>query len=142
MPKEKEGRFVDVGRAESEIVEPNQEVKEEFSEAAGLSSGGRRLIDELQEHHSKTPKLSGGDLDAAWDRADAGEETVGGSAPTPDQAVVDELGGALGLTYEDNEPLDTQEKMAERDHRRWELDPASSEDYNRRIKHEGEYEEE
>jgi hypothetical protein len=96
---------------------------------------------ELREHHATSPELSGGDIDAAWDRADVGEETVGGSSSTPDQDVVDQLGEAVGLTYEYNEPLDTERKVAKRDDRRWELDPASSEGYAMRISHEGEYEE-
>jgi hypothetical protein len=67
---------------------------------------------------------------------------VGGSSPTPDQDVVAQLGEAVGLTYQDNEPLDTEKKISKRDDRRWELDPASSEGYKMRVKHEGEYEEE
>src|SRR5581483_7353313 len=42
--------------------------------------------------------LAGGDVDAAGD-GDVGEETVGGSTPTPDQDVVDDLGRAVGVTY-------------------------------------------
>jgi hypothetical protein len=42
--------------------------------------------------------------------------------------VVDELGQALGITYEDDEPLQTEEKLRERDRSRWELDPESAED--------------
>jgi Family of unknown function (DUF6335) len=49
---------------------------------------------------------------------------------------------ALGLTYEDNEPLNTNEKLEARDLHRWELDPASSAGYEERMKREGEYEEE
>jgi hypothetical protein len=56
-----------------------------------------------------------------------GEESVGGRNPTPDQDVVEELGKAVGLIYEDREPLHTTEKIAARDEHRWELDPASSE---------------
>ena len=74
-------------------------------------------------------------------RADAGEETVGGTVPTPDQDIVEDLGRAVGITYEDDEPLHTTEKLEERDRHRWELDPASSENYDKRIKHEGEFEE-
>jgi hypothetical protein len=84
------------------------------------------------------PKLSGGDVDAAWEHADVGEETVGGSSPTPDQDVVDELGEAAGITYSDTEPLHTTEKVERRDERRWELDPASSDDYQARIEKERE----
>ena len=77
--------------------------------------------------------LSGGDVDATWSGTDAGEETVGGSNPTPDQDVVQELGEAVGLTYEDAEPLRFGDKMAERDAQRWELNPASSEGYQERL---------
>ena len=57
--------------------------------------------------------LTGGDIDAAWDQADVGDETVGGSSPTPDQDIVDEIGKALGVTYADGEPLHTTEKIAD-----------------------------
>jgi|SRR5690242_17615969 hypothetical protein len=134
-------RFLDGSEAKIEAHNPSSEVLEEFAEAAKLDSGGQLLIRELREHHSKTPVLSAGDIDAAWDQADAGEETVGGSSPTPDQDVVDQIGEAVGLTYEDNEPLDTEKKVAKRDDRRWELDPASSEGHAKRASHEGEYEE-
>jgi len=78
--------------------------------------------------------LSGGDVDAARDGTDAGEETVGGSNPTPDQDVVDELGEAVGITYEDAEPLRFGDKLADRDAHRWELNPASSEEYQDRLR--------
>jgi hypothetical protein len=73
--------------------------------------------------------VAGGDIDAAWDQADAGEETVGGTTPTPDQDLVDEIGRAVGIEYEDAEPLHTTEKVERRDQHRWELHPASSEDF-------------
>jgi len=130
--------FIDAGDAESEEYQADEEVTEEFAEAQRLASGGEQLKRELREHHSRTPQLSGGDIDADWAGADVGDETVGGSSPTPDQDVVDELGEAVGLTYEDNEPLHSTEKVEERDRRRWELDPASSEDYNDRVNREGE----
>ena len=72
--------------------------------------------------------LTGGDIDAAWDQAMVGDETVGGSSPTPDQDIVDEIGKALGVTYAEGEPLRTTEKIEWRDEERWELHPASSED--------------
>lgn len=76
--------------------------------------------------------LAGGDIDAAWDQAGAGEETVGGSSPTPDQDIVDEIGRAVGVGYEDSEPLQPTEKLERRDAQRWELHPASSEDFAER----------
>ena len=138
MEDKEKDQFIDAGTAESEQYEPNEEVLREFAEAQRLSSGGEALRRELREHHSRTPDLAAGDIDADWARADIGEETVGGSSPTPDQDIVEELGEAVGLTYEDNEPLHTTEKVEERDRRRWELDPASSEDYNDRVNREGE----
>jgi len=138
MADKDKDRFIDAGTAESEQYEPGEEVQQEFADAQRLASGGDQLKRELREHHSRTPDLSAGDLDADWGRADIGEETVGGSSPTPDQDIVEELGEAVGLTYEDNEPLHTTEKVEERDRKRWELDPASSEDYNDRVNHEGE----
>lgn len=147
MEEKKEKQFIDADQLlashETKINDPDlsREVLEEFVDAAKQSSGAQLLFRELREHHATSPELSGGDIDAAWDRADVGEETVGGSSPTPDQDVVDQLGEAVGLTYEDNEPLDIERKVAKRDDRRWELDPASSEGYEMRVKHEGEYEE-
>ena len=146
MEEKKENQFIDADRLldsyEAKIYDPSlsPEVLEEFVDAAKLNSGSQLLMKELREYHATSPELSGGDIDAAWDQADVGEETVGGSTPTPDQDVVDQLGVAVGLIYADNEPLDTEEKITKRDDRRWELDPASSEGYKMRVSHEGEYE--
>jgi hypothetical protein len=54
---------------------------------------------------------------------------VGGSTAIPGQNDVDELGKAIGVTYADGEELKIGEKQRSRDEHRWELDPASSEDY-------------
>ena len=139
MAKKKKEQFIDMGRVESEKFEPTEEVRDEFDEAAQFGSAGQ-LIEKLREHHSTSPVLSGGDVDAAWEDADVGEESVGGGNPTPDQSVVEELGKAVGLIYEDGELLHTTEKIEARDEHRWELDPASSEGFDARMKHEGEYE--
>ncbi len=98
------------------------------------------MIKKLREHNATSPALSGGDVDAAWEDADVGEESVGGGNPTPDQNVVDELGEAMGVNYEDGEPLHTEEKLEDRDKNRWELNPASSEGFDGRMNREGEYE--
>ena len=115
-----------VAEKSAQYTEDN-EIKTVFKERQELAVGGRKeLQQELEDHHSKSPELSGGDLDADWQSADmAGEEAVGGTVPTPDQDVVDELGQALGVTYEDDEPLQGGEKILERDRNRWELDPKS-----------------
>jgi hypothetical protein len=94
---------------------------------------GRDLDSKLRTPQRGVPELSAGDIDAAWDRGDEGEETVGGSNPTPDQDIVEDLGKAVGVTYSENEPLRLGEKEEERDSQRSELDPASSEDYKERT---------
>jgi hypothetical protein len=77
---------------------------------------------EAAQHTSTSPKLSGGDVDADWQRAEAdGEETVGGTVATPDQSVVDELGEALGVPRAPDEEVRTSEEILEgRDAYRWE----------------------
>ena len=117
----------EVARLSASYTE-DEEIEADFAERQQLAAGGRRVLEEeLDEHHSQSPTLSGGDLDADWQSANqAGEETVGGSVPTPDQDRVDELGEAAGLTYQDDEPLGGEDKILERDRKRWELDPESA----------------
>ena len=50
-----------------------------------------------------------------------------------DAEVVDEIGAAVGLTYAADEQLRAGDKEAERDAHRWELDPASADDYAART---------
>jgi hypothetical protein len=50
-----------------------------------------------------------------------------------DHDVVEEIGRAMGVIYCEDEQLKIGPKEAERDHHRWELDPASSEDYRQRL---------
>lgn len=93
-------------------------------------SGRRELRDARLEHNETSPELTGGDVDADWEDAYAGgDEAPGGDNPTPDQDRVDDIGKALGIEYQDNEELKGADKIAERDRKRWELDPASAEDY-------------
>ncbi len=93
-------------------------------------SGRKRLQDAKEEHTETSPVLTGGDVDADWEDAySVGDEAPGGDNPTPDQDRVDDIGKALGVTYDDNEELKASDKIADRDKHRWELDPASSEDY-------------
>jgi hypothetical protein len=116
----------------------DEEILEDFSERQGLAAGGRQKLEEkLNNHNSLDPSLSGGDVDAAWETsAQSGEESVGGSVSTPDQDVVDEIGEALGVTFNDDEPL--RDKLDERDRNRWELNPASTDDEDQEEDEEGE----
>jgi hypothetical protein len=92
---------------------------------------GRAALRQAKKAHTETsPALTAGDVDADWEDAYAvGDEAPGGDNPTPDQDVVDEIGAALGVTYQDDEELKAADKIIERDRHRWELDPASAEDY-------------
>jgi hypothetical protein len=95
---------------------------------------GRAEIAEARQNHSGMGQaITGGDLDVnVEDAYFAGEEAPGGDNPTPDQDIVDDIGKALGVQYEDNEELKAVDKVSQRDRNRWELDPASAEDYKDR----------
>jgi hypothetical protein len=99
--------------------------------ASAARSGRRELHEKFAKHTETSPALTGGDIDADWESAYAvGDEAPGGDNPTPDQDIVDDIGRAVGVEYEDNEELKGDKKIADRDKRRWELDPASAEDYD------------
>lgn len=134
MPKSKQDSYVDAGRLESEKFEPDAETKEEFAEAALSGGNNGELIERLIEESTNSHRARGAHPETAWKDEGGSEEVVGGANPTPDQDVVEEIGRAMGLTYEDNEPLGLDEKLHARDLHRWELDPASSEDYQERMK--------
>ena len=102
-----------------------------------VTSGSEKLANRLRENPGLDPTLSGGDIDAQWEMAESqGDEAAGGSTPTPGQNNTDEIGSAIGVTYQDNEELSAGEKERSRDKNRWELDPASSDDYLDRVKDE------
>jgi hypothetical protein len=102
-------------------------------QGSAARTGRAELAERLRQHGSITPAITAGDLDADWENAYfSGDEAPGGDNPTPDQDVVEDIGEALGLKYEDNEELKAADKVVERDKHRWELDPASSEDYKER----------
>ncbi|QLE59112.1 DUF6335 family protein [Nostoc sp. TCL26-01] len=114
-----------------------QEITESYGtgvkDLPGYNIGGRVLQQRRQEYTETSPELTGGDVDAYWQDADAvGDEAVGGTSPTPDQNVTEELEAAVGLEMDDKAFLRTNEILEQRDDRRWELDPMSSEDYQDR----------
>jgi len=100
-----------------------------------ISAGSQQLAERLQNNRGTDPTLSGGDIDARWEDAESGgDETVGGSTATPGRNDLDKIGEAVGVAYADGEVLKVGEKEEDRDKHRWELDPASSEDYADRTK--------
>ena len=97
-------------------------------------SGRKGLEANIRKHNDMSPALTGGDVDADWENAYfSGDEAPGGDNLTPDQEDVDDMGKALGVQYQDNEELQGSEKVIQRDQHRWELDPASSDDYKDRT---------
>ena len=116
--------------AEAEVV-PSAPSTLGYEGGSSAARSGRSGMREALTQHTETgPALTGGDVDASWEDAYAvGDEAPGGDNPTPDQDRVDDIGKALGVQYEDNEELKGAEKIHDRDRHRWELDPASSDDY-------------
>lgn len=123
------GTNVDLVMDQIDDYTDDGDVLEDFADRQGFAGHSGDLLDRLREHTGKSPVLSGSDIDANWERADqVGEEAAGGTVATPDQDIVEELGEALGVTYDDTEPLRTEDKLEARDQNRWELNPASADD--------------
>ena len=117
-------------REEEELV-PSPPSSLDLDRTASAARTGRHEYEQkLREHTSTGPALTGGDIDADWEDAETvGDEAPGGDNPTPDQDIVDEIGRAVGIEYDDDEELQGGEEVAERDRHRWELDPASKDDF-------------
>ncbi|HEX4914536.1 MAG TPA: DUF6335 family protein [Vicinamibacterales bacterium] len=99
--------------------------------ASAARTGRAELKDRLRKNTSASPALTSGDVDADWESAESvGDEAPGGDNPTPDQDVVDDIGRALGVEYEDDEELQGGAEIADRDRNRWELDPSSKDDFD------------
>jgi hypothetical protein len=69
------------------------------------------------------------EIDADWEDVNrAGSETFAGDNPTPDQSDVEANAHAMGIDFQDNEPLDFTEKLEKRDRDRYELNEDSKAD--------------
>jgi len=102
----------------------------EDRQLAAARTGHEELGAALRKHTANSPELTAGDIDADWQDAYAiGDETPGGDNPTPDQNRVDLIGKAIGTEYADDQELEGGDEIRKRDKKRWELDPASSEDW-------------
>ncbi len=123
-------------RLADEDVTPGAPSTLGYAKKASAAESGHQMYNQKKREHTEGgTELTGGDLDSDWNDAySSGEETPGGDMPTPDQDVVEEIGRALGVEYEDAEELKGSDKIVERDKNRWEFDPASAEDYDDRNK--------
>lgn len=124
---------------ENEVVEMTSENEialggiEDLSGVEDRNTGEARIIDNLQEHTANDPVITGGDIDADLEQAEVvGEEAVGGTTSTPDQNNVDELAASVGTEVFDQQDRYATDELEQRDSRRWELEPKSSEDYQER----------
>ena len=101
-------------------------------QGSAARTGRAEIAQNKREHHGMDG-VTAGDPDVDIDDAYfTGEEAPGGDNPTPDQDIVEDIGKSLGVTYDDSEELKGANKLEQRDKHRWELDPASSEDYKDR----------
>ena len=98
--------------------------------ASSAKSGRAEMKEKLAKNNSGGAAITAGDVDADWQSAESiGDEAPGGDNPTPDQDVVDDIGRALGVEYDDDEELQGGAEIADRDRNRWELDPSSKDDF-------------
>ncbi len=100
-----------------------------------IRAGSAKLADRLQNDGLADPVITAGDFDANWESAQfSGDESAVSSMSVPGTSDVDAVGAAMGISYAPDEELKIGEKERDRDKHRWELDPASSEDYRDRNK--------
>lgn len=136
------GREVDplfAGSPGEEGPAPNIPSTLNMDTSASAARTGHEQMRERERQHTETgPGVTGGDVDADWMSGEfVGDETPAGDNPTPGMSTVEGVGQAMGVDYQDTEELKAVDKIAERDRHRWELDPASSEDYAERNRDDG-----
>jgi hypothetical protein len=118
------GKDLEFYEGETPIDPTVKDVMED--EIARAPQAPNELRERLSENHAASPADSGGDIDADWEDVNStGSEAVFGHNPTPDQSDVEENAHAMGIDFQDNEPLDILEKLEKRDRKRFELDEDS-----------------
>ena len=108
----------------------DREIENEMAdEIAHVPQAPGELFERLAENNAASPADSGGDIDADWEDVNStGSESVFGHNPTPDQSDAEANAHAMGIDYQDNEPLDILDKIEKRDRDRYELDENSKAD--------------
>lgn len=125
MPRQKPQEFDYLSNNPDYV--PNPEI-EEFMEEEILRApkDPELLAQRLRNNTAASPRDAGGDVDANWeDVNDSGSESFAGDNPTPDQSNVEENALAVGVSFEDNEELEFEEKIDKRDRDRYELEESS-----------------
>jgi hypothetical protein len=107
-----------------------EEIELPYEGVEDRNTGLGRRLETTAPGTTISSDVSGGDLDVNLYQAEvSGEEAVGGTTPTPEQNVTEDLEKAVGLEMDDRSFLRTNDILEQRDDQRWELDPMSSEDY-------------
>ena len=96
---------------------------------AAVRAGRTELAESQLAHAGITPAIN---LDVSVEKVYVSGDEARGNNPTPDQDIVDDVGKAIEIEYQDDEELGASDKVVERDKHRRKLDPASSEDYKDR----------
>ena len=69
---------------------------------SAVRSGRAEVAQNLREHKGMSADITGGDVDVDLDDAYfTGDEAPGGDNPTPDHDIVDDIGRALGVEYQE-----------------------------------------
>lgn len=111
----------------------DQEIAVPYHGLTDRNTGEGNMLEASAERRASGAATTGGDLDANQYQAKVvGEEAVGGTTPTPEQNVTQELEKAVGVEGVEQEPVQVKDTLDRRDDQRWELDPKSAEDYPQR----------
>ncbi len=79
--------------------------------------------------------LAEGDADGGWEIAEIPHNELDSPRTwSPDPNTTEDWGRAFGISYAEGEVLQCGEKERDRDRHRWELDPASADDYGERLR--------
>lgn len=119
--------------ARSHISREFEKIELAYDGITDRNTGIGKEVEKLAQWTGNDAATTGGDIYSNQYQAEVvGEEAVGGTTPTPDQNVTENLEKSVGLEIDDRAFLRTYEILEQRDDRRWELDPQSSEDYQER----------
>jgi len=112
----------------------SQEITESYGTGVKDLPGyniGERSLDKTTPEYPDSPEVLSDDKYTYWQDT-VGDEAVGGTVAVPEQDVTEEIEASVGLEMDDRAFLRTNDILEQRDDRRWELDPQSSDDYQER----------
>jgi hypothetical protein len=125
------GKFKDQAQDQTKT---NVQIREEKIETPididGISDRNTKqgaMLEEKSDRMAAGTETTGGDVHSNQAQAKVvGEEAIGGTTPTPDQDVVDDIATSVGVEIPDEQPVNVQPRVEQRDQQRWELDPKSA----------------